>query len=140
MHTNLASPKTNVEANKEQREQLRSDVACKCKKETRCAEVATTLKRTNRHSSTSNLIMKAELVADSAEANPFPYKAQKPMKKPNAVTKKNIRSSAPKHSLLARPATHQPNQPSPPRHHLETQTWETVGKGIHTGYTKRAQG
>ena len=34
--------------------------------------------------------MKAELVADSVEANPFPCKATKPKKKPNAVAKKKI--------------------------------------------------
>ena len=72
----LVSPKTNVKAKKELREQLCNDVACKCKKETRCAEVATTLKRTNRQRFTSNSTMKAELVADSVEANPFPYKAK----------------------------------------------------------------
>ena len=81
MHTNPATPKTIVEAKKEQREQLCSDVACKCKKATRCAEVATTLKRTNRQRSTSNSTMKAELVADSVEANPFPYKATKTQNK-----------------------------------------------------------
>ena len=58
--------------------------------------------------------MKAELVADSAEANPFPYKAQKPKKEPNAVTKKNKCNSAPKHSFLARPATHQTNSEQNP--------------------------
>ena len=53
--------------------------------------------------------MKAELVADSVEANPFPYKATKTEEETKIVNKKNICSIAQKHSFLARPTIHQPN-------------------------------
>jgi hypothetical protein len=62
----------------------------------------------------SNLEKKAELVADSAEANPFPYKAAKTKAETKIAPKKNNCSNAPKHSFLARPTNHQPNSEAPP--------------------------
>jgi hypothetical protein len=63
----------------------------------------------------SNLIMKAELVADSVEANPFPYKAKTDERAKRSHQEKHLQQSS--KAFISCPRSNSSNklaEPSPP--------------------------